>query len=157
MKHQISRATDIDLPLMQRLFYQTVTTYGAMLFTKTEIKIYSRLATNTLYWQKKFKKDFIYNAKLNGEIVGSFSMDAFGNIEYVFVHQNYQGHGIAKDLYETIEEVAKQSNIQTLTTQINMLTKPFFERNGFEIIKNEVEVVGGEKIISYSGVKHLKS
>lgn len=155
MKYQISRATETDLALMQRLFYQTVTTYGSVLFTKEEIKIYSRLATNKSYWLKKFKKAFIYNAKLNGEIVGSFSMDASGNIEYVFVHQNYQGKGIAKSLYATIEEVAKQENIDTLTTQINILTKGFFEKNGFDIIKNEVEVVGGDKVVSYSGVKKL--
>lgn len=155
MKYQIRRATEIDLPLMQRLFYQTVTMYGSKIFTKSEIKIYSRLATNKNYWVTKFEKDFIYNAKLNGEIVGSFSMDHMGVIEYVFVHQNYQGKGIAKDLYSTIEEIARESNIKTLTTQINLLTKSFFEKNGFEIVKNEVEVVGGEKIVSYSGVKQL--
>ncbi len=155
MKYQITRATSSDLSLMQRLFYQTVTTYGAMLFTKSEIKIYSRLATNKIYWNKKFEKDFIYNAKLNGEIVGSFSMDSKGNIEYIFVHMNYHGQGIARELYKTIEEVAKKSNINTLTTQINPLTRSFFEKNGFEIVKNAVKVVGGEEVLSYSGVKQL--
>ncbi len=155
MKYQITRATSSDLSLMQRLFYQTVTTYGTMLFTKSEIKIYSRLATNKIYWNKKFEKDFIYNAKLNGEIVGSFSMDSKGNIEYIFVHMNYHGQGIARELYKTIEEVAKKSNINTLTTQINPLTRSFFEKNGFEIVKNAVKVVGGEEVLSYSGVKQL--
>ncbi|WP_106793092.1 GNAT family N-acetyltransferase [Aquimarina sp. Aq78] len=155
MKCQISRATDQDLPLMQHLFYQTVITYGSMVFTKSEIKIYSRLAINKVYWQKKFNKDFIYNAKLNGEIVGSFSMDSKGNIEYIFVHMNYHGRGIASELYRTIEEIAQKTNIKTLTTQVNMLTRSFFQKNGFEIIKNASKVVGGEEIISYSGVKHL--
>jgi len=155
MKFQISRATETDLSLMQRLFYQTVTTYGSILFTKEEIKIYSRLATNRPYWLKKFKKDFIYNAKLNGEIVGSFSMNASGFIEYIFVHQNYQGKGIAKNLYETIEEVARQSNIKTLSTQVTLLTKSFFEKYGFDILKEETEVVGGDKVVSYTGVKNL--
>lgn len=155
MKYQITKATDNDLSLMQRLFYQTVTTYGSKIFTKAEIKVYSRLATNKGYWLKKFANAFVYNAKLNGEIIGSFSMDTSGTIEYVFVHQRYQGQGIAKGLYATIEEVAKEANIKTLTTQINLLTRHFFEKNGFEIIKNAVKVVGGEEIVSYSGVKHI--
>ncbi|GAA4271275.1 GNAT family N-acetyltransferase [Aquimarina gracilis] len=155
MQYQITRATDSDLPLMQRLFYQTVTTYGALLFTKDEIKIYSRLATNKIYWQKKFKKGFIYNAKLNGEIVGSFSMDVNGNIEYFFVHMNYHGKGIARQLYITLEEVAKKEGIKTLTIQIHLATKVFFEKNGFDIVKNAVKVVGGNEIINYSGVKKL--
>ncbi len=155
MKCQISRATDHDLPLMQRLFYQTITSYGAKLFTKEEITIYSRLASDKVYWQQKFKKDFIYNAKLNGEIVGSFSMDTLGNIEYIFVHQEYLGRGIASKLYQTIEKIARESNIGTLTTSVNELTRSFFERRGFEIVKNAIKVVGGAEVVSYSGVKHL--
>lgn len=157
MKCKISRATNQDLPLMQRLFYQTVTTYGSMIFTKSEIKIYSRLATNKIYWQNKFEKDFIYNAKLNGEIVGSFSMDKKGNIEYIFVHMKYHGQGIASELYKSIEEVAMRSNINVLTTQINLLTRSFFEKKGFEIVKNVKQVVGGDEVITYNGVKHIKS
>ncbi len=157
MKHQIHRATDNDLPLMQRLFYQTVTMYGSKIFTKEEIKIYSRLATNKIYWQNKFRNDHVYNAKLNGEIVGSFSMSSKGNIEYVFVHQNYMGRGIARDLYNTIEEVARNTNIKTLTTEINLLTRAFFEKYGFEIVKNAVQVAGGNEVVSYSGIKHLKN
>lgn len=156
MKCEISRATDQDLSLMQHLFYQTVITYGSMIFTKSEIKTYSRLAVNRVYWQNKFKKDYIYNAKLNGEIVGSFSMDKKGNIEYIFVHMNYHGRGIATELYKTIEEIAKKQNITSLTAQVNMLTQPFFQKKGFEIIKNAAKVVGGEEIITYSGVKCLK-
>ncbi|MDY8134385.1 GNAT family N-acetyltransferase [Aquimarina sp. 2201CG5-10] len=156
MKHEISRAVDADLPLMQRLFYETVTTYGSKIFTKAEIKIYSRLATNTSYWHKKFNEDFIYNAKINGEIIGSFSMDKSGVIEYIFVHQNYLGQGIASGLYKTIEEVARTYDIKTLTTQVNLLTRSFFEKNGFTIVKNATQVVGGEDVISYSGIKNLK-
>ncbi len=155
MDYKITRATDNDLPLMQRLFYQTVTTYGSLLFIKAEIKIYSRLATNKIYWQKKFKKDYVYNAKMNGEIVGSFSMDTNGTIEYFFVHMHYQGRGIAKELYKVLEEVAVESQINTLTTQIHLATRAFFEKNGFEIVKNAVKVVGGDEVTSYSGVKKL--
>ncbi|WP_025741841.1 GNAT family N-acetyltransferase [Aquimarina pacifica] len=155
MNLEISRATEMDLPLMQRLFYQTVTSYGSAIFTKSEIKFYSRLATNKVYWINKFKKDFIYNAKLNGEIVGSFSMDQKGTIDYVFVHMNYHGQGIATNLYESLESVAKKANIPTLTTQINILTRAFFEKRGFKIIKNETKVVGGQEIVSYSGVKNI--
>ncbi len=157
MRYKITRATDNDLPFMQRLFYQTVTLYGSVLFTKEEVKIYSRLATNKVYWQKKFQKDLIYNAKLNGEIVGSFCMDPTGNIEYFFVHMNYHGKGIASQLYDTLEEVARESNIKTLTTQIHLATKAFFEKKEFEIIKNEVKVVGGNEITSYSGIKRLRN
>ncbi|MDH7444731.1 GNAT family N-acetyltransferase [Aquimarina sp. 2201CG14-23] len=155
MNYLISQAVDSDLTLMQRLFYQTVTIYGSKIFTKSEVKIYSRLAADKNYWKEKFKNDFVYNAKLNGEIIGSFLLNRDGVIEYIFVHQNYQGRGIAKKLYAVMEEVAKEHNVSTLTTQINAVTKTFFRKNGFEIIENVEKVVGGEEEVSYSGVKKL--
>ncbi len=94
MKFRIERATTLDLSLMQRLFYQTVTIYGSKIFTKSEIKEYSKLARNKEYWKKKFVTDYIYNAKLNGEIIGSFLLNRDGTIDYIFVHQNYQGRGM---------------------------------------------------------------
>ncbi len=155
MNYQISKATNNDLPLMQRLFYQTVTIYGSKIFTKEEVKIFSRLALDNDHWRKKFVSDFVYNAKLNGEIIGSFSLSKLGEIEYVFVHQNYQGRGIAKKLYKTLEQVAQEAGITTLTTKINTNMKAFFNKNGFEIIKNVEKVVGGEEIVSYKGVKDI--
>ncbi|WP_298318598.1 GNAT family N-acetyltransferase [uncultured Aquimarina sp.] len=155
MNYQISRATDSDLPLMQRLFYQTVTIYGSKIFTKEEVKIFSRLALDKKHWIQKFAEDFVYNAKLNGEVVGSFSLSKDGVIEYIFVHQNYQGRGIAKELYKTLENVSKEANIEVLTTRINMSTRDFFKKNGFEIIKSIEKVAGGEDIVTYNGVKNL--
>ncbi|WP_298543235.1 GNAT family N-acetyltransferase [uncultured Aquimarina sp.] len=155
MNYQISRATDSDLPLMQRLFYQTVTIYGSKIFTKEEVKIFSRLALDKKHWIQKFTEDFVYNAKLNGEVVGSFALSKDGVIEYIFVHQNYQGRGIAKELYKTLESVAEDANMGILTTRINMSTKDFFKKNGFEIIKNIEKVAGGEDVVTYNGVKNL--
>ncbi|MFD2565074.1 GNAT family N-acetyltransferase [Aquimarina rubra] len=155
MNYQISRATDSDLPLMQRLFYQTVTIYGSKIFTKEEVKIFSRLALDKNHWTQKFIEDYIYNVKLNGEVIGSFSLSKDGVIEYIFVHQNYQGRGIAKKLYSTLEEVAREAGINSLSTRINLNTKDFFEKNGFKIIKNAEKVSGGEEIVSYSGVKNF--
>ncbi|WP_299246765.1 GNAT family N-acetyltransferase [uncultured Aquimarina sp.] len=155
MNYQISRATDSDLPLMQRLFYQTVTIYGSKIFTKEEVKIFSRLALDKKHWIQKFTEDFVYNAKLNGEVVGSFALSKDGVIEYIFVHQNYQGRGIAKELYKTLESVAEDADMGILTTRINMSTKDFFKKNGFEIIKNIEKVAGGEDVVTYNGVKNL--
>ncbi|TPN81278.1 GNAT family N-acetyltransferase [Aquimarina algicola] len=155
MKIEVFRAVEQDLSLMQRLFYQTVTTYGSAVFTKSEIKQYSQLASDTSYWLDKFETEYIYNAKLNGEIIGSVFMNAKGHIEYIFINRNYHGLGVASKLYNTVEEIAREDKIITLTTSINKQTRSFFESKGFQIIKNAVRVSGGEEVITYSGIKHL--
>ncbi len=155
MKFRIERASDQDLPLMQRLFYQTVTIYGSKIFTKSEINEYSKLARNKNYWKNKFRSDFVYNAKLNGEVIGSFLLNRDGTIDYLFVHQNYQGHGIAMDLYETLEKVALDADIKRLTTKINKITQPFFEKKGFTIIEDIVLSENGNERVILIGVKNI--
>ncbi|GAA4112859.1 GNAT family N-acetyltransferase [Aquimarina addita] len=155
MKYQISKATSGDLPLMQRLFYQTVTMYGAKLFTKDEVKMYSKLAINTKYWEQKFLYDLVYNAKLNGEVIGSFSLTKEGFIEYIFVHQNYQGKGIANSLYKALENAAKESGLVRLTTRVNSSTGTFFKKNGFEVVKEIKKVAGGEEVVHIVGTKEI--
>ncbi len=155
MNFEISRAAITDFPLMKHLFYQTVSNFGSKLFTKEEIKEYSRLVTDTKYWKQKFDHNFIFAAKLNGEILGIISMGPTGIIEILFVHQNYQGRSIAKKLYQTIEDTARTHNISVLRSHVFPLTRAFYENNGFEIIADVKETASGESITSYSGVKQL--
>ena len=153
----ITKAADSDLPLMQRFFYETVTNFGREVFTPTEIKIYSKLATNRTYWLEKFKTCHIYNAKLNGEVIGSICMDDDGNIDYIFVHLKYQNLGIAKLLYNSVEKICREKNINIITTDINMISRSFFEKRGFAINRNAVKEVGGGEVIELTGVKYLRS
>ncbi len=155
MEYQISRATRNDLPLMQRLFFQTVTFFGShMLFTE-DIKIYSQLSRDKELASKRITEDFVYNAKLNGEIIGSFMLRKDGTLDYIFVHKSYQGKGIARRLYKKIEEIAKDNGMTTLTTLVTTNTESFFKKLGFEIIKNIEKVVGGDEVICYNGIKNL--
>ena len=155
MEYQICRATEKDLTLMQRLFYQTVTISGSHLFTKAELKFYAKLAIDKRHWISKFTNDFVYNAKLNGEIIGSFSLTQDGKIEYIFVHKNYQRQGIATGLYRMLEEIASKNRIKVLTTSVNSATKAFYEKHGFEIIESVKKVAGGESVSELSAVKYI--
>jgi len=154
MRYKVSRASNNDLPLMQRFFYQTVMAHGAAIFTKEEILRYSRLAANKRYWRQKFINDFVYNAKLNGEIVGSFLLNRNGTIGYIFVHQDYQRKGIAKALYNALEKVARDAGMVELRTEINMATKSFFQKNGYTITK-EIKPSKNGEILIFCGVKKI--
>jgi len=155
MNCQISRANFNDLHLMQRLFYQTVTSHGSKVFSKEEIKIYSRLALDKQFWREKFESEYIYNAKLNGEVIGSFAMDRMGNISYIFVHMHYHGRGIAGQLFDTILQVAKSREINYLTAQANESMLFFYRKKGFEIMENVIKAVGGEEMVNYEAVKKI--
>jgi len=71
------------------------------------------------------------------------------------VHLNYQGNGISKELYATMENIANENGISVLKTQVSKITKSFFEKKGFEIITEVEKVAGGEEVVTYNGVKHL--
>ncbi|MFP3335411.1 GNAT family N-acetyltransferase, partial [Pseudomonas sp. SIMBA_064] len=81
-------------------------------------------------------------AIIDHKIVGFCSLDN-GNIDLLFVHQNYLRQGIALKLYTQIEQVSRQKGKTRLTADVSKTAKPFFERVGFKVLKEQTVNVKG--------------
>ncbi len=155
MNYEIRRGNLSDLPRLQRLFYNTVTSVGIKAYTKAEIRIWTRHFSDTAYWESKFIHNNFYVAALHAEIVGFISLSNTGYIDNIYVSHKYQRKGIANLLYTRIEAVAKEYNFKELTTDISHLAKPFFEKKGFEILKENHHKIDGETLVNFSAKKVL--
>lgn len=155
MNYKIRPAVIADVNKMQRLFYNTISTIGIQRYTESQIKAWTKNAHDMGYWMEKFDKNNFYVAVLNGEIVGFISLDKTGYIDYIYIHHNYQGQGIANALFLKIESIAKESGTRVLTSDVSYIAKPFFEKKGFVVLKkNEIEV-DGEILINFSVKKMI--
>ncbi len=155
MSYTIRRANIRDLPRLQRLFYNTITSVGLKVYTKVQIKKWTQHFSDTAYWEHKFVHNNFYVATLNGEVVGFISLSDTGYIDYIYVSHNYQGKGIANLLYTRIEVLAKELDFKELTSDISALEKPFFEKKGFEILKECHRRIDNETLVNFSVKKVL--
>ena len=70
----------------------------------------------------------------------------------MFVHKDYQGQGIASAV---CDEPEKAVNTKTITTHASITAKPFFERKGYKVVKEQQAVRDGIALKNYLMEKKL--
>lgn len=86
-------------------------------------------------------------AVLNGKIVGYADIQADGYIDHFFVHGRFQGQGIGKALMETV--LANLTSNTKAYSHVSITAKPFFERNGFKVLRENVVDINGVKLNNF--------
>lgn len=88
-------------------------------------------------WNSSLSKNYTVIAEFNNLIVGFGDLDDTGYFDRLYVHKDFQGQGIATMITLEIENYARSKNIKTLTTEASITAKPFFEKFGYEVIKEQ--------------------
>ena len=73
-------------------------------------------------------------AIVNGQVVGTGSLNG-RMVSSVYVHPDYQGHGIATKLMDAVENAASAQSQGTLSVQSSITAKPFYAKRGFRIVR----------------------
>lgn len=101
------------------------------------------------YWKNayEFVKEILPNAEvyvfLQNEVILGFIGLNGELIEGIFVAENYQGRGIGKDLLNYVKENRDSLILQVY--QKNTKAICFYEKNGFEVIKEGLDYHTNEK------------
>lgn len=84
-------------------------------------------------------------------------MDKNIYIDFMYVHKDYQRQGIAETLLLAIEDKAGNAGTTTITSDISKTARPFFERKGYKVIKEQINIRQGIEIINYKMSKDIKT
>ena len=66
-------------------------------------------------------------------IVGIASLRNDGYLHSMFVHKDFQRRNIATLLLNEIERYARIHGIYSLTSEVSLTARPFFERKGYQV------------------------
>ena len=84
-------------------------------------------------WNKSLLEHYSIVAVDNGIIVGFGDIDQTGYLDRLYVHADYQGRGIATAICNKLE----QSVSGKIVTHASVTAKPFFEKRGYKVIKEQ--------------------
>ena len=79
-------------------------------------------------------------------VIGYGDMTDSGYLDRLFVHKNWQRQGVAKLLLQFLES---NCSSKTLSTYSSITAKPFFESQGYKVIKENEAVLRGEVFLNY--------
>lgn len=140
-----------DCKELSELFYNTVHTINRKDYTLEQLDAWADGHVDLAAWDASFLAHHTVVAEEDGRLVGFGDMDQNGYLDRLYVHKDYQGRGIAKALCDCLEnrgrEVQKAGGC--FTTHASITARPFFERRGYQTVKEQQVERRGQKLTNY--------
>ncbi|TKB48539.1 GNAT family N-acetyltransferase [Ferrimonas sediminicola] len=144
-----------DARALTDIFYDTIHHTGLAHYTHAQVNAWAPLPKEYHRWQQRLALWPPIVAELDGRAVGFITLTPSGHIEWTYTHRNYQRRGIASRLYRRLEEQARQLGITSLTVDASRFARPFFEKQGFAVVRENRTIRAGEKLQNWHMAKPL--
>jgi putative acetyltransferase len=144
-----------DAEQVAQLFHETVREVNVRDYSIAQVQAWAPDDINFRNWAKVCSSRFTYVADDQGVIAGFGELEPNGHIDCFYCHKNYQGCGVGRQIYRAIEAKALELSITRLFAEVSITAKPFFQRMGFSVVKQQEVVRRGETFVNYVMEKFL--
>lgn len=152
----IRQANTNDIPDLKDLYHNTIQTINRQDYTQEEADDWASCGNSTSRWEELIStRYFIVAENSKAEIVGFASISIQGYLHSMFVHKNFQRKGIASLLLMNLELYANQNNICQITSEVSITARPFFERKGYTVEKEQKRQANKLYLKNYWMIKSL--
>ena len=142
----LRRYTKTDCAELVELFYETVHTVNAKDYTREQLDAWATGNVNLEAWNKSFQVNHTVVAELDGKIVGFGDMDETGYLDRLYVHKDYQRRGVATAICDALEQ---NTNAAEFTTHASITARPFFEKRGYTVVREQQVERRGELLTNF--------
>lgn len=152
---QISLCQPEDLMQVRALFRHTIQTINAKDYDNQQIQAWSSAADDVKKWEDRLATQYFLVAKMDHQIVGFGTMTPEGYLDAMYVHHNFQRRGIAQSLLNDLLQYARSQNVGTVWSDVSITARPFFDKNGFLVEREQRKQYKGMEFINYIVYKSL--
>lgn len=149
------KATISDLTEMQEMYIETIKWVCKNDYSPLEIDAWISGLNNVERWLKVIHAQFVLLALIDDKIVGYGTLKDGNYIDFFCVHKDFQRQGIADKVFNELEQEAKKENSKTITADISITAKPFFEMKGFIVKAKQKNMRLGVELVNYKMEKEL--
>lgn len=122
-----------DCEKLADLFYDTVHTVNAKDYTKEQLSVWATGSVDLQKWNRSLLEHYSLVAVEGGGIAGFGDIDQTGYLDRLYVHKDYQRKGIATAICDELERTVQGK----ITTHASITARPFFEKRGYTVIKEQ--------------------
>ncbi|MGL4736269.1 MAG: GNAT family N-acetyltransferase [Cellulosilyticaceae bacterium] len=140
-----------DCKVLAELFYNTVHTVNARDYTKEQLDVWATGQVDLEKWNQSFQAHDSIVAVDEGIIIGFGDIDHTGYLDRLYVHKDYQNKGVATAICEKLEQTTQG----VIMTHASITARPFFEKRGYKVIKEQQVVRQGVVLTNFVMEKKL--
>lgn len=144
-----------DLRALQQLCVETIREVCSADYNPEQIQAWISGFEDEHRWKDILADQYVIVAIIEKEIIGFATLKEGNYLDYLYVHRNYQARGIARQLYKEIEEEALRGGQPSLSADVSITARPFFEKMGFILRKAQKVRRRGVQFTTYKMLKEI--
>ncbi|MGN1250226.1 MAG: GNAT family N-acetyltransferase [Candidatus Spyradocola sp.] len=142
-----------DCEAMAGLFYDTVHRVNARDYPPEQLDAWATGMVDLPAWNARYLSSTTLVAEENGALLGFANMDKTGYLDMLYVHADAQNRGIATALCDALEHLV---NAETFTTHASITARPFFEKRGYVVVRQQNVPLRGQILTNFVMEKRRK-
>lgn len=146
---------DQDIESVLNLFYDTVHSVNSKDYNNEQLKAWAPKELDRLKWIESLNRNYSIVAEENTKIIGFGDIDSTGYLDRLYVHKNHQGKKVASNLINALENYIFKKGVKSIITDVSITAKPFFEKKGYEVIKEQQVELRGQLFTNFKMCKNL--
>ena len=150
-----SKAKISDLEEMLKLYADTIKTVCKNDYDLLQIEAWVSTINNTERWVDVINTQFVLLSMIDNQIAGYGTLKDGKYIDLFYIHKDFQRQGIADKILTELEIEAKNQSSKTITSDVSITAKPFFEKKGFIVKAEQKNIRLGVELINYKMEKAL--
>ena len=144
-----------DTPQIVRLFFETVRSVNRADYSEEQLKAWAPEVPDAAEWHSRMNDRRTLVAEEGAEVVGFAELEGDGHLDMLYLRKDAVGRGVGLRLYEAVEREARGSGLGRIFTEASITARPFFERQGFRVVRGQKVVVRGVGMTNFVMEKDL--
>jgi putative acetyltransferase len=135
--------------VLRELFFETIHNVNSSDYTEQQVNVWAPQQYNAEDWLQRIKAIDPYVAIVDGEIAGYADLQRDGYIDHFYCHWRFQGQGVGRALMKTLLSKGRTLGIKRFYSQVSITARPFFERYGFLVLKQQRVSIGDIELTNF--------
>jgi putative acetyltransferase len=131
------------------VFHSAIHEVAAADYTREQVAAWAPAGFDPSKWSERMRGIAPFVAERDGTIVGYADVQENGYIDHFFVAGAVVRQGIGSRLMQSIHAKAVASGLESLFSDVSITAKPFFERWGFIVEKQQEVTVRGITLTNF--------
>ncbi|WP_157492504.1 GNAT family N-acetyltransferase [Echinicola pacifica] len=145
----IRQATMNDMAMIQQLFVETIQSSCKNDYSEEQLVAWISTVVNLDRWSMALSEEYFLVAVDEGKVVGFGALKDGNYLDFIYVDQTYQRHGLAERLLHALENEALKQNSTSITTDASKTAVPFFTKMDYQHVHENKRTISGMEIINY--------
>lgn len=138
-----------DLAAVTELFTRSVHGLGAARYDGAQREAWAPRTPDPERFRARFANMHVLLAEQGGDLLGFIGFEPDGHIDFLYTSPDHARRGVASKLHDAAVAMLRDLGVNELFTEASEVARPFFERQGYEVVEREVVTRGAVALPRY--------